>query len=149
VPREVYEFSLLVIRQGLEKYFDNVRITLLKLDEASPDQLRIINVSAHQFIICIHLDFKLNSLKEALDGLSYIDTSGTGTSLKGQKSSGLRNLIMGKDKPQRVELQKQLEQEREARKFYEQVQRELLARGNLPYFNSHNKIFQCLICEEL
>lgn len=69
----------------------------------------------------------MNNLKEALDGLAYIELqSGSGTPLKGK--SGFRNLIMGKDKPQRVELQKQLEQEREARKFYETVQRELLAR---------------------
>ena len=44
VPRDVYDFSLLVIRQCLEKYYDNVRATLLKLEELSHDNLRSINV---------------------------------------------------------------------------------------------------------
>lgn len=58
-----------------------------------------------------------------------MNESGNSVNSKGQKNT-FRQLFLTKDKhPGRNELQKQLDQERELRKFYEQIQRELLGRS--------------------
>lgn len=122
VSREVKEESMLVIKQYLEKYFDVIRVNMLKKVEKN-DSIRDSNVSCDT---TQHWHRKLSQLKEALNGLTNWEMQATAVRAPYQR------FRLFKDKNiQREELKKQLETEREARRFYETVQRELLDKVKL------------------